>query len=190
MIVEDQNQLIDANVRIEHLQDSIESLNSEVKKLSRALSLSMSGCQMLSETYCFCTWETFKVGEADGWNIWNHETHLSKNILYIIILYYTVILYIDCCMPCSGQGLDLNQECLGFFLVSERKKRGPTVTVECRCVVHVDIVWRCEMLEEPQAHPRYWKGFSRGLKETRKTVADSDEGLPSVQLDLRTPWWL
>lgn len=68
MIVNDQNRLSDADVRIGTLQDSIETLNSEVKKLR--------------------------------------------------------------------QGLDLNQE--------------------------------------------YWKGFSRGLKETRKTVAESEEGLPSV----------
>lgn len=37
--------------------------------------------------------------------------------------------------------------------------------------------------------PRYWKGFSRGLKETRKTVADSEEGLPSVQLGPTYKTW-
>ena len=39
MIVNDQNLLSDANVRIGTLQDSIETLNSEVKKLSQVLTL-------------------------------------------------------------------------------------------------------------------------------------------------------
>ena len=78
-------------------------------------------------------------------------------------------------MVCSrlnqGQGLDLTQEPLGIA-----KACLLAVSLWGSTVDRVD----CSL---PVALLRYWRGFSRGLKETKNTVhSDGDEVLPSVPL--------
>ena len=175
MIVNDQNRLSDADVRIGTLQDSIETLNSEVKKLSQVLTLlsETSKCQYVSKQRRSDSWQrtltAMDLRVVRNWPLKNTRTFDQ------------------------GQGLDLNQECLGLLRIREAKQHSELVNLVwswfhslCSDVTTAKVVdW---VILEPKK-PRYWKGFSRGLKETRKTVAESEEGLPSVQLGPKYKTW-
>ena len=104
MIVDDQNRLSDANVRIGTLQDSIETLNSEVKKLSQVLTL-------LSENQSF---KTRNLPAMDFRVVRNRPLKNTRTF--------------D-----QGQGLDLNQECLGLLRTREAKHHSE--------LVHFVLIW-------------------------------------------------
>ena len=106
MIVNDQNRLSDANVRIGTLQDSIETLNSEVKKLSQVLTL-------LSETS-----KCFKAASVGLQRTLTADLRVVRNWPLKNTRTFD-----------QGQGLDLNQECLGLLRIREAKQHSELVNL-------------------------------------------------------------